>query len=241
VDEEIVTLASYSDPFEAEYAKERLEEAGFRVFQSGDVTNSLFAGLGGAFAKIQLHVFASDQERALTLLAGLHREDSEGGDEQPSTTAVTAGNYNEERAPETALREAATGEATKPPSSGPGDTIQTRPSFAKQDINADDDGEDEDRFYITRGPDDLARRAWLSAVFGLMLQGAFLIGPLYLLVTVTNPFLLYSAFLLLRLMMNSEKELSRKGTRHLYGAVAVLGLVGILFCANMLFFSRWHR
>src|SRR4051812_24297257 len=108
MDDEIVTLESYSDPFEAEWIKGRLEQEGIRVFQSGEAVNSLFPGISGAFGRVQLHVRTSDLAKAQCILQGLAEEDEaedEPGAARNSSKAIQRPSKSEAPAePETALQ-----------------------------------------------------------------------------------------------------------------------------------------
>jgi len=63
--EEVVTVANFTEPLEAEMAKLRLESAGIETFLSGENARILEPGLG----PLQLQVRASDQADALAILA----------------------------------------------------------------------------------------------------------------------------------------------------------------------------
>ncbi len=63
--EEIVTVASFPEPLEAEMARSRLESAGIEVFLSGENARIMEPGLG----PLRLQVAAADAEDARALLA----------------------------------------------------------------------------------------------------------------------------------------------------------------------------
>ncbi|MGC1295736.1 MAG: DUF2007 domain-containing protein [Alloacidobacterium sp.] len=63
--EEVVTVAKFTEPLEAEMAKLRLESAGIETFLSGENARILEPGLG----PLQLQVRSSDQADALAILA----------------------------------------------------------------------------------------------------------------------------------------------------------------------------
>jgi hypothetical protein len=63
--EEVVTIAEFNEPLEAEMAKMRLESAGISVFLSGENARFMEPGLG----PLQLQVKAEDEEDARAILA----------------------------------------------------------------------------------------------------------------------------------------------------------------------------
>jgi hypothetical protein len=62
---EIVTIASFVEPLEAQMAKLRLESAGIEVFLSGENARIMEPGLG----PLQLQVNAEDEADARAILA----------------------------------------------------------------------------------------------------------------------------------------------------------------------------
>lgn len=68
--DEIVTVAHFTEPVEAEMARGRLESAGIEVFLSGENARILEPGLG----PLQLQVAAKDAEDARALLADAGEE-----------------------------------------------------------------------------------------------------------------------------------------------------------------------
>ncbi len=65
--DELVTVATFQEPMEANMARSALESAGIEVFVRGEVANSL---IPVAFES-QLQVKAADQAEALKLLSAL--------------------------------------------------------------------------------------------------------------------------------------------------------------------------
>lgn len=63
--EDVVTVASFIEPIEAEMARLRLESAGIETFLSGENARIMEPGLG----PLQLQVKATDQADALVILA----------------------------------------------------------------------------------------------------------------------------------------------------------------------------
>ena len=62
--EEVITVANFSEPLEAEMAKLRLESAGIETFLSGENARILEPGLG----PLQLQVRAADADDARAIL-----------------------------------------------------------------------------------------------------------------------------------------------------------------------------
>jgi len=62
---DVVTIASFTEPLEAEMAKLRLESAGIEVFLSGENARILEPGLG----PLQMQVNAEDEADARAILA----------------------------------------------------------------------------------------------------------------------------------------------------------------------------
>lgn len=71
--EEVVTVASFSEPLEAEMARGRLESAGIEVFLSGENARIMEPGLG----PLRLQVAAADETDARAILADAGQELSE--------------------------------------------------------------------------------------------------------------------------------------------------------------------
>lgn len=63
--DDVVTVASFSEPLEAEMAKLRLESAGIEVFLSGENARIMEPGLG----PLQMQVSREDEEDARAILA----------------------------------------------------------------------------------------------------------------------------------------------------------------------------
>jgi len=61
----VVTIASFTEPLEAEMAKLRLESAGIEVFLSGENARIMEPGLG----PLQLQVSSDDEADARAILA----------------------------------------------------------------------------------------------------------------------------------------------------------------------------
>jgi Putative prokaryotic signal transducing protein len=61
----VVTIASFTEPLEAEMAKLRLESAGIEVFLAGENARIMEPGLG----PLELQVSSEDEEDARAILA----------------------------------------------------------------------------------------------------------------------------------------------------------------------------
>jgi hypothetical protein len=70
--EDPVVIAEFSNPFEAEMVKNRLEDEGIPAFVGGEAAAGVFSGAG--LAVVPLYVPAADRERAMTVLASLEEE-----------------------------------------------------------------------------------------------------------------------------------------------------------------------
>lgn len=67
----LVTIATYTDTFEAEMAKGFLEDSGFEVFLQNERILGLYPSMAGNMYMIELQVFADAEEEASTLLEDL--------------------------------------------------------------------------------------------------------------------------------------------------------------------------
>lgn len=67
----LVTIASYTDIFEAEMAKGFLEDSGFEVFLQNERILSLYPSMAGDMYMVQLQVFADVEKKAAELLEDL--------------------------------------------------------------------------------------------------------------------------------------------------------------------------
>jgi hypothetical protein len=66
---DLVTAATFSDPYQAELAKERLELEGVRAFVIGAQVAGVMPYLGGAGGGVRVQVEPKDLERAREILA----------------------------------------------------------------------------------------------------------------------------------------------------------------------------
>jgi hypothetical protein len=226
--DEMVTIATFGDPIEAQVFKNRLEEAGITAFITGGESGGLFAGMGGAFGLVRLVVAEKDQEQALAILDETPEEDLP---DEPETE------------PATAIRPAAwKGESSEKDDSEPEARVQAAPGIKEaggpagglaQGKAAEVKGADEDDMDAPRldwGAEDYAARAWKAAVLGVL---------------VVPPLLhFYSIWCIIRLY-SIDEELSPAGRRKLYGALMIdilaVTVLPLLLCGGALnWFGRWH-
>jgi len=192
----IVTLVRFNDPMEAALARNQLAEAGIPVMLSGDTSGGLFAGMGGAFGTVHLEVAEENYERALDILEG--RDEEKG--EEPNDTS------NAIKAPDTVVRK-----AVPEPEPEESDQIQaTVPTRDSVPERSSKDADETDDVQLEWTADEFATRAWRAAVFGCLILPVLLH--------------LYSVWLLIRLGTHTG-ELSSSGTRRMYGALLIDGVV----------------
>jgi len=226
--DEMVTIATFGDPIEAQVIKNRLEEEGITAFITGGESGGLFAGMGGAFGLVRLLVAEKDEERALAILDETAEEDLP---DEPDTDPVTS------------IRAAGGNEPDEDEDSEPDGRIQSVPGVkeaaalprsprgdapAVKLADNDDDETEEPR--VDWGAEDYAARAWKAAVLGVLI-----LPPLLH---------LYSIWCIIRLY-SIDEELSPAGRRKFYGAlfidVLAVTVLPLLICAGALnWFGRWH-
>jgi hypothetical protein len=68
VSDEFITIARFSTAMEAQLAVGRLEAEGIKAYLLGDLTVSVFTGMGVAGGQVHLQVTTSDRERAIKIL-----------------------------------------------------------------------------------------------------------------------------------------------------------------------------
>jgi hypothetical protein len=236
MDDEIITLAMFYDPTEAQLVKNRLEAAGVPATLGGDATSALFPGLGGSIGTIHLHVPKKYRKRARKVLRELDRERGEDEPEAGDNSGM---------------------EAVDDSPVEHGEAVQKKPAASRRDDLAEDDEDSsghaspeprqesaisptlrrwrkkpthddvDDEPVLRWGPDQVARRAWLAGVLSLILLGmacGFWGGIILLYLAVQ----FYAVWLLVRLMLQPE-ELSRRGSFTLYAALAVNGVTIVSF------------
>ena len=85
---DLTTIATFSDPVEAELVAARLEDEGIAAVVSGDLMSSTFSGLGYMAGGIDVLVPAAELDRARTVLSNFAKEIE--ARKNPSPTAITA-------------------------------------------------------------------------------------------------------------------------------------------------------
>jgi len=196
--------------------KNRLEEVGISAFISGDIAAGAFAGLGSAFAKIELYVPRSCLQRAFSVLEKIQTEEYHLDAED--STAIEARDPPSRPVDEHVMA-AGTHIQAAPASDSAADQGSEPEIAAAMDQEAPEEVKDLDR-PITWTAEALANRAWRAAVLGLVLFPGM--------------FHLYSLFLLVNMMFKDE-EVSPSGMRKVYGALAldlaVLPIVALIVLA----------
>jgi hypothetical protein len=79
--ENFVTVATFTEPAEAEIVCARLRDEGIAAFVTGDIATGVFPGLG-ATSQVQLQVPQVDLERAQTILAASMKQAEESAKER---------------------------------------------------------------------------------------------------------------------------------------------------------------
>ncbi len=81
MDDKLVTIAEFENPFEAQVAKAALEDNGISAAIMGEKVQNLFPADG--MLNVQLRVFAADEKKASEVLISLSLEkDESGGDDE---------------------------------------------------------------------------------------------------------------------------------------------------------------
>jgi hypothetical protein len=236
VADQFVTVATYSLPYEAELAKNLLETEGIESFLTGGLTADTLFGNAGLADQVRLQVREDDAQRAAGLLAvhaaSVDADWEERAEHDPdvwvcslcgapvSNQLTTCHGCQTPRASIRADRPLA-------PAAPPPDAVQKRdeiaPAVGRAPVPAGrgagppaSPAEDEEPFPEVSVGDDMARRALIAAVFGVVGAGAsfFLVGLVILLPL--------SWYFLARVMFY-KGELSPGALRRYYLALAVSG------------------
>jgi len=156
MDEEIVTLASFSSPLEADRVKQQLEKAGIRVFLSGETTGGLFAGMG--LGQVQVMVAASSVSMAQDVLRSRDEETDRPDPGKPRR--------RQRKSPSGGKARHRHGEAPEEATQG---------ALPRNDGNRGSPNRGNDqRTNVALTADDKAERAWRAALYGLItLPGLF--------------------------------------------------------------------
>jgi hypothetical protein len=247
VSDQLITVARYTDPLEAQLALGRLREEGIQAFLTGDNSVSVFTGtgLGGDH---QLQVTEADRERAEQVLADFARdrdldrhaalEEADAaiwvcplcGDAVADHLAACPACATPRDAPEGAIQKEASRTVRRPPrrqAPAPEEGIERQDLLSPEAPGLPEQVEGESDLQLppleTFLGDDLARRAMLAALFGPFTVG---LGTLY------------SCWLLVKLFLYSG-ELSPSGMRKLYLAILLNGLFSLVWCGVPLRLLFW--
>jgi hypothetical protein len=217
--DKLVTVATFSTPFEARVAKNRLEAEGIPVFLGDEESVGNLWHLGFALGGVKLQVSDDYIQRAMELLTTPPLEEeieaeSDAGESPADSEAIQAawtcpqcGNQVTADQGFCAACGSAVDEADE-------DTITHGRNDASEMI-ASEDASDVPMPLLG---DDIAFRAMKASAFGLLFF----------------PLIFYSCWLLFRLL-TFPGELSSQGTRHMLIAL-VLDFVGLLIVLPFLYF-----
>lgn len=175
--DEIVTLAKFANPIEAEMAKNRLAEEGITSFVSGAMTNAVF-GMNNIFGEVQLLVAAAHFIRARAILEGEpENEATDEPEDEPApgpSTAIKAPDWarpltREQNAAEESKSIQRAPGITPDFGADPGSDLQAAEPAIEKDKENRENREEDYRLQNAWGPDDYAILAWKSAVIGLLI------------------------------------------------------------------------
>lgn len=210
---DLVTVGTYPNEQEASIAKATLAEEGINAFLLGDHSATMLWYVGSALGGVRLQVATGDAERARHLL-----QDDGDNDEPPPARPWTCAECGEKVDAGFAVCWSCGGTVAKPDEDADTERDVPSPPPAERlepelDLNLETPLEDEidaNELTATTEGDKIAARAWRAAVIGI---GLF-------------PLLFYSLVLVLDA---SRMDLSPRGTRRFYGAMAVIALMFIIF------------
>jgi hypothetical protein len=226
-----VTVATFTNPIEAQLAAGRLEDEDIEVFLSGDLTASMLSGFGSV-SRVELRVPEEEAEQAAAILATPAMEEEPDpnwprpGEEEDLWLCTLCGDAVTLdldvcpacQTPREAIRDepASLPSRRSPSPLQPAEGIQktdevtTGPPTIPEHELAEDDLElpPLDTFL----GDDLVNRAFRAALFGLFF----------------TPLTVYSLWLLLRLAL-FRGDLSPAGMRKLYWTLVMVGAVCLLW------------
>lgn len=239
--DEFITIARFSTPLEAQLAVGRLEAEGIKAYLTGDLSVSVFTGMGALGGQVHLQVIATDKERAIKVLEECAADALDEGwrsqteDDSAVWVCPLCGDAVRVILPVCPSCHTLRGSTPEAKDYG-AEAIQSAPSPAgrpsriprrnpppegvqkPEDVSAqppsavgDAEGEIEVPELATFHGDDLARRALRATLFGLGV-----------------PILLPFAVWLLFQLLFYDGELSPRGRRNLYLALAVQGAVVML-------------
>jgi hypothetical protein len=194
--EDLVTVASYGSPHEASIAKATLDAENIQAYLMGtEAVNTLWY-IGTALGGVKLQVALRDADRATDVLGAIKSTDKSksiapwkcpscGAEvDEGFEVCWSCGTSDDQQSPVAGSEH--DGDLACPSTSDP-------LTDEREKIDA----------ATSSSADDTAKRAWRTAVFGI----------------VFIPLLVYSVFLILKI---SRQELSPAGTRQYYGALAII-------------------
>jgi hypothetical protein len=230
--DEIVTLARFANPIEAEMAKNRLADEGIPSSLSGEMTSAVF-GMNNLFGEVQLLVAERYLQRARAILANEPEED-ETDDKEPVPEPSTAIKARDWAAPP-AAREPAEPTFQAVPGITPAPDREAGlvqavgadlPAVSQTEKDGDDadDREQDYKLHDAWGPDDYATLAWKAALIGLVI-----LPPLLH---------VYSLSCLVRLLFFHPGDLSAAGQWNVVRALVLDGLV--IFFVLLVLVSSFH-
>ena len=208
---DLVTIVTYSNEQEASIAQATLAEEGIAAFLSGDESATNLWYIGTALGGVRLQVASGDAERAYDLLQSA-------SDEEPSlpTQPWICAGCGETVDTGFAVCWSCGGIVAQAGEEGHGEppedsrTQEPEPEF---DLDLDTPLEEKDDDSPDAEPecegDEVATRAWRAAIFGI---GFF-------------PLVFYAVVLIFDA---SQKEMSPRGTRRFFGAVAIVALMFVI-------------
>lgn len=241
MNEELVTIATYPTPAEAEVARVALEAEGITAFVTNDNLVGMTWILGNAVGYVKLLVAAPSAERATRILEA-HFDNWSQVDAEPWNCPRCGEDVDAQfdecwscgaarpvagaTPPQRTLEAAPTAvlDAALPP---PGAENKARAENPYASPLANDTADkDEHTPAVVYSGDELSYRAWRASVFGLVICPPFLS--------------FYSAWLLLKLAF-SNQPLSDRGQRRMYGAWALNLLTALGFGLFLVILSMLSR
>jgi hypothetical protein len=213
--DEMVLLAIYGNPIEAELVRAQLEAEGIRAVLMGGTSGDLFAGMGVGLSNVQLLVPEKDRERAAELLDAGEEDDV---DEDEGSTAIKG-----ERAPKESSTQVRTPldsplqDRAPSPETAPPESSDLPP---EEEMPPEEDDEREGR-PVTWTADDIAARAWRATLFGFLTCGLLHVVALWLVIRLAW----------------TEGELSPAGSRKAIASLLISlvpGVLCILYCLGVI-------
>jgi hypothetical protein len=243
-----VTVATYNLPYEAELAKNLLENEGIESFLTGGLTADTLFGNAGLADQVRLQVREDDAQRAAGLLAAhaasIDADWEERAEHDPDVWVCSlcgAPVSNQLTTCHGCQTPRASIRADRPPLPAPPpdavrrrDEIAARPAPPPATPAADAPAVgDEEPFPEVPVGDDMARRALIAAIFGIVGAGTsfFLVGLIILLPL--------SWYFLARVMFY-QGELSRGALRRYYLALALSGGGTVLWLGLYALLRRYY-